>query len=421
MTWRVVGWALALSLLWGDHLALAQIPALPADAVGLWVLPSLKTSGVHEQNVVFAQDAPTGESLVRVTPSFDVRHRGSRGSWDAGYSFDSERYSGQVGQSLTGVFTRQIGVMAFESNLTPRSRLSGRARHLVTRRPEELRTSDVTGLVPVRRQSTSFEGEGGLARNLSERVRGQVNYSLNVEDYGSPTDERPSVRSMLHSVATELSVQRTPLTSWGIEYRGELLTGEDLTTRSITRGVFGSNTLAIRWTRSLTPRVALVAIAGPRMSQALADAVIRLPETPVRWELRPELLTSVAYRGDQLVTSIAYARSAFMGYGASGFVDTQSLESRVTFAVGARRQLLVLGRTGVYRNALADRTAMSYRADAVTSYQLLPWLGVDVTYLHKQQDRALSLAETAAGARQRRRIRNSIMFGLTLHEPIHLD
>jgi hypothetical protein len=44
-----------------------------------------------------------------------------------------------------------------------------------------------------------------------------------------------------------------------------------------------------------------------------------------------------------------------------------------------------------------------------------------VTYLHKQQDRALSLAETAAGARQRRRIRNSIMFGLTLHEPIHLD
>jgi hypothetical protein len=135
--------------------------------------------------------------------------------------------------------------------------------------------------------------------------------------------------------------------------------------------------------------------------------------------LAPEVLASLTYRNRGGRISGAYTRSQFIGYGAAGFVDTESVELRAAMLIGPRLQLST--RPAVYRNTLADVQARVYRADVAAGVRLTRWLRLDASYLYRHQDRTLTLADTVEPGPLRPRTRRTIVVGLTLSQAVRLD
>lgn len=404
-----------LLLLAGGEAARAQDSNRPEAMPGWWFVPSIRTSGVREDNLLFTGESRAVGSFLRLTPSFETRHRHPLRTLTASYTFDSELHS-QAFNVLDDVLARQSGLVRFDANPNPRSAFSAQGRYTSTRRPEEV--LDQIGLVTSLRRTTSYNADASFDRELTPRTRGRLGYGFNLDDYGPPTDARPSARSTHHALSSGTSFRLTPRTALGVEYTGKLLIGEDLRTRVTARGTFWSNTVALRLTHSITPRVTAVLLAGPRLSQVLPEEFGQAAFTPLDWELRPELLGSLTYRRDGQLLSMNYVRSAFQGYGASGFIDTESVGGRTAFALGDRVQVLL--RPAMYRNTLRGLRANSYRLDGAAAVQVSRWVSVEATYLYKRQDRSLTIGDLETDASGRPKTRNSIMLGVTLRRPIRL-
>ena len=133
--------------------------------------------------------------------------------------------------------------------------------------------------------------------------------------------------------------------------------------------------LALRVTHNITPRLRLTALAGPRLAQSLPEVLRPIGFTPLDWKVTPELLAAIIYRDTVRSIDVSYARSAFLGFGASGFIDTNRVEARVGYIID--RRLRLSARPAAYRNSLSGLPARSYRFDGGVSYDLTRWLAVD--------------------------------------------
>ena len=410
---RCVVYSLAAGLCWAATPAAAQTPA-PADMPGWWMVPVLRTFAVNEDTLPLAGERRSG-SFFRLTPSVEARFKNPLRSFEAAYSFDSEAYPGTL-DVLDDALARQSGTLEFNTNVSTRSFLTGRARYISTRRPEQV--FDNTGLLAERRRTTSAMAEAGFDRQIAPRLRGAFAYTFNRDDFGPPTERRQSARSTTHTASSGFTLQQSPRTALTLEYEGRILVGEDLLFDDVRREVFGANTVSFSVARSLTPSVTATVLGGARLSQTVAELDPAAAAASLEWEARPELLVSIAHQSTGRAISAAYTRTAYLGYGAQGFVDTQSVEMRVNQSVGQRLRLAL--RPAVYLNTLADVEATSYRLDAAAVFQASRWLGVEFTYLLKNQSRALSPADDEAGELGRRRVRNSIMIGLVLQRPVRM-
>ena len=96
-------------------------------------------------------------------------------------------------------------------------------------------------------------------------------------------------------------------------------------------------------------------MAGPRVSQTVPP-VIQSTATPIAWERQPDLRASLSYKNRDQLWAIAVGRTQALGFGASGFIDTESVEVRAGRSIGRRLQLSA--RSGGYRNTLAGLHAM---------------------------------------------------------------
>jgi hypothetical protein len=404
-------------------LALLAAAAAPAAAQsigdaqpGFWITPAVRTSAVREDNVVFTSGQRTGVTFLRVTPTVDVTLRNERSTVDLTYGFDSERHPDTY-RTFNNAFARHAGGGAFETRLTPRLLLTGRARYISTVRPEE--ALEDTGLVSERRRTTAYAGDVGFDRDLTTRLVWHAGYGISAEDFGEPQDSRPSARSTLHAVSTDVGFRVAPRTLLAAVYTGRLAVGDDIRVRATAHGEFAAHLVAARLTRTLTPSLTAVVMAGPRYSQGPPDLIPREGPAPLETTLAPEVLASLTWRQRGNRISGAYRRSQFIGYGAAGFVDTESVELRAGALIGPRLQLST--RPAVYRNTLADVQAIAYRADIAAGLQITRFLRFDASYLYRHQDRTLTLADTVEPGPLKPRTRRTIFVGLTLSHAARLD
>jgi len=383
---------------------------------GFWVTPAVRTSVVREDNIVFTSGQRAEVTFLRVTPTIDLAFRSERSTVDLTYGFDSERHPDRY-RTFNNPFARQAGGGAFESHLTPRLLLAGRARYISTVRPEE--AVDETGLVAERRRTTAYAGDIGFDRDLTTRLRWHGGYALSGEDFGEPLETRISARNMMQSVSTDVGFSVAPRTMLAAVYTGRLLRGDDIRVKATAHGEFLAHVVAARLTRMLTPSLTAVVLAGPRYSQGPPELIPGQGSAPLVTTLAPEVLASLTYRNRGSRVSGAYTRSQFIGYGAAGFVDTESVELRAAMLIGPRLQLST--RPAVYRNTLADVQARVYRADVAAGVRLTRWLRLDASYLYRHQDRTLTLADTVEPGPLRPRTRRTIIVGLTLSQAVRLD
>jgi hypothetical protein len=314
-------------------------------------------------------------------------------------------------------FVRQAGGGAFETRVTPRLLFSGRGRYISTVRPEE--AVDETGLVAERRRTTAYSGDAGFDRDLTERLRWHGGYAITAEDFGKPAETRPSARSTMQSVSTDVGFRVAPRTMLAAVYTGRLVQGDDIRTRATAHGEFVAHVVAARLTRTLTPSLTAVLLAGTRYSQGPPDLLPREGPAPLETKFAPEVLGSLTYRNRGNRIGGTYTRSQFMGFGAAGFIDTESLELRAATQIGPRLQLST--RPAAFRNTLADVHARSYRADVAAGVRLTSFLRLDASYLYRHQDRTLTLADTASPGPPKPRTRRTVFVGLTLSHAMRLD
>lgn len=404
-------------------LVVLAVTAAPAAAQstgdaqpGFWVTPAVRTSAVREDNIIFTDDKRTEATFLRVTPTVDVTFRNERSAVDLTYGFDSERHP-ENHAMFNNAFARQAGGGAFESRITPRLLLAGRGRYISTVRPEE--AVDETGLVSERRRTTAYAGDLGFDRDLTTRLRWHAGYAISAEDFGKPLETRPSAKNMLHTVSTDVGFRVAPRTMLAAVYTGRLLEGDDIRIKATAHGEFVAHVVAARLTRTITPSLTAVVLAGPRYSQGPPDLIPREGPAPLETTLAPEVLASLTYRNRANRIGGAYTRSQFIGYGAAGFVDTESVELRVATIIGSRLQLST--RPAVYRNTLADVQAKAYRGDVAAGLQIVRWLRMDASYQYRYQDRTLTLADTVTPGPLRPRTRRTVYVGLTLSQAVRLD
>ena len=385
----------------------------PPNLPGWSLVPSLRTAIVREDNLPLGSERRTG-SLIRITPAILTRFDTPGRLFEAQYLLDGEAYAQPLG-ALDDPLARQLGVFRFATTVSTTSSLSGEARYLSTHRPEQV--FDEAGLIPDRRRTTTAAADVTYERRLSPLTRGRFGYRIKADDFGPPTATRQSARSTIHTAAVGFHFERTPRTRLALEYSGDALIGEDVTSRLVRRETFGANTVAFGWTYALTERVTSTLRAGPRVQQIARAAQNAETATDGEWAVRPEILASIARQGERHTVRGSYTRTAFLGYGAQGFVDTEVLEGQVTYNRGERLRLA--GRAALYRNTLAGVRANSHRLDGVAAYRIARWVSLEVTYLLKDQSRQLSPADDER-TRQGRRVRNSVMIGLAIDRPLRL-
>jgi hypothetical protein len=394
--------------------AMAQVQPTDAVGPGWWVVPTVRTAVVHEDNTLLGIDAAEA-SLTRVSPSMELRYQAPLRTFQAGYSVDGERYWGRL-RILDNYFARQTGAMALDSRLTARSSLSVRARYLTTLRPED--ALDETGLVQERRRTRAFSGETAFDRQLTPRLRARATYTVGDDDFGPPTDRRPSARSTFHALGAGVAYSLTPRTTFGMDYTGRLVYGKDLRPETIINARFGASALTARFTHAFTPTVSATIAAGPRLSQTLPKILPGVGSAPLRLLAAPEVLASLNYRRGDARVSGSYSRSQFMGYGAAGFIDTEALEGRM--AVRVAQRVVLSSRSAAYRNRLLELRAKAYRVEAGAQVHAWGWLSVEAGYTYRSQNRSLTLGDTVGGS-LRPRTRHSVAVGLVVQRSVRLD
>jgi hypothetical protein len=157
---------------------------------------------------------------------------------------------------------------------------------------------------------------------------------------------------------------------------------------------------------------------GPRLAQTAPPTIDVSRPTPTRWEAQTDALASLTYRRPNQTATIEYGRVQTFGFGASGFIDTESFELRGGWLVAHQVQLTA--RAAVYRNALAGLHANSDRLEATASYLLSNWVSLDGIFSYRHQDGALALTDFAVTSLNKSRTRNRFAFGVTVRPSIHI-
>ena len=80
-------------------------------------------------------------------------------------------------------------------------------------------------------------------------------------------------------------------------------------------------------------------MAGPRVSQTPPEEIPRAGAAPLQRKFAPEMLASLTYRHEGSRLGATYTRSQFIGFGAAGFIDTESFDVRAATVIGSRLQL----------------------------------------------------------------------------------
>jgi hypothetical protein len=408
---RTVPFILGLVLCTPWSATAQQIMRAP-DRPGWSFVPVFQTIGLYESNVLFTAGLPSSGTFMRLSPSLETRYRGPVGKFRAGYSVDSEFHSESL-QNLDEMFARQVGAMSFESKTSERGSFSGMARYISTLRPEEI--LDVTGLVGTERRTTNFLTSLTAQHKLSTVSHADFEYSLSLDDFGSPTENIPGARSLLHALTSGVTFGRAERTSVAVEHTAKLLIGENETVRVLTSGTYWSNDVVARLTRSLTPHLSAILAGGPRLSQTVPVTIDPRSTSNTRWELQPELQAALRYKNPDHVWELEYRRTQALGYGASGFIDTDSIEIRSAHALGRRMELTT--RPGLYRNELAGLAATGYRLEGTVRYAATSWVSIDAMFSSRHQEGTLALADLSVRAVTRSRTRNRIAFGATVRRP----
>jgi len=384
----------------------------PPDAMpGWWLVPTFRVAGVQQNNVELTDELRSVGSFLRVTSALEARFRNPRRIFQANYSLDSEKYPGRL-RVLDNTLAQHMGGLRLESR--PAGLLAD-IRFGSTTRPEEILES--TGLVAAYRRTSSVTGTLGIDRAPAPRWRTGIRYLFSYADYGAPTVSRPTARTNQHGVSASLTRQMSPRTIVALEQNTRMLIGDDISVRALVRGTFWDGNVVLRLTHDLTPRVRATVSLGPRLSQQLPSVINPLGFTPLERRLSPEALASIQYRERGRAASVSYLRSAQLGFGAAGFVTTQSLEARLGLA---GRRWRATTRPAAYRNSLPGLRAKSYRIDAGAAVDLTRWMALETMYTYRYQDRALSLADFGARSGVRPRTRSTVLFGVTFTSPMQL-
>ena len=407
-------WIVVIVVCGATPLRAQRVPPSPSILPGWSVASAIRTVGAYEDNPLFTTAKEISASFLVVTPIVETRLRTPTRSFEAGYSFDAEKYT----QSLAfagGAFAKQRAFATLQSALGPRTSLTVDTSYLSTNRPEEV--LEDSGIVASRRRAQDYSASLLFTRSLSPRVGWETGYALSLQDLGEPTEVESSARGVLHTVNTRFSIQRSSRTSNWIDFTGQFLVGEERDVAQTTRASFASSVVRYRWTWAASSRVNVELMAGPRFSEEIDPTVSDgAPMTTRR--ILFDAFASLGYQNAGQETTLVYTRSQFQAFGLSGFINTDNLQ--VTVAYRSSQRVQWIGRGGTFRTSDARSRVVGYRLDAGTNVQLAPRLTLEAAYRFQYQDRPL-LSEgggvmTGPGARSR----NSVTVAGILHSWVDL-
>jgi hypothetical protein len=405
---RLASTVLPALVLLGSPLNAQTLEDVPPPG-GWYVIPTLQVGGASEDNLFFTSTDEIEARFLRLSPTIRSGYRGPRQWLDASYGFDSERYTKLT--ALNDTFARQRGNLANKSRLGERLSLTVDASYLSTRRPEEI--FEDTGLVGPRFQARDLEARAALSRNSTPRLTVAAEYTYSHQFLGGEAEIQPEARSALHTPAARVSYRVSDRTEATVSYALRYLRGEETLGDRRAEDEYVAHVLTPGLTHRLARRLVLSVAVGPRLSEYPAPE----GEGKLR-ELAPEALITLRRQGARMSFVWSYTRTQFKGFGALGFIDTESLELKLTLR--PRSRLRIQGQAGVYRNSLAASSAISYRVVGLARLWLGREVSLDGVYRFQTQDRPLLAPPPAAGESQRR-TRNAFAVGLTFGRTIRLD
>jgi hypothetical protein len=391
--------------------ALAQIPTEVPDRQGWLLFPSFQAAAVYEDNVLFTPRPAFESWLTRFSPGLDALYRRGSRHFEAGYTFDAERYPERF-DTLNDVFARQEGYAELRMLLNPRSSIVFSGTALETTRPEEV--LDDTGLLSLRRRSRGITANALFERALTRRLSFNAGYAFSLRDFERPEGLSPRLGGTVHSLTAGSSFRHSIRMSSQVNYTLRVFVQDELARELSPVNEFVSHVATYRFTRQLARNLGLVVALGPRFSEGLrlTDGAELLERTR---EVSPEAFAALEYRGEGAFITARYTRSQSQAFGLTGFVDTQNGVVNARFELGPRFH--VEANPGVYQNERAGILTTSYQAELKAEYRFSTRAAFESAYLFQYQDRFLSL-EDAPDSGGEGITRNTILFGLKLFTAI---
>jgi hypothetical protein len=371
------------------------------------LFPSFRAAAVYEDNVLFTAQPVFSSWLTRLSPGLDALYRRGSRHFEAGYTFDAERYPERF-DPLNDVFARQEGYAELRTLLNPRSTIVLSASALETTRPEEV--LDDTGLLSLRRRSRGITANALFARVLTRRLSWNAGYAFSLRDFERPEGLAPRLGGTVHALTTGASFRHSIRMSSQANYTLRIFVQDELAQELTPVKEFVSHVATYRFTRQLSHNLGVILAVGPRFSEGLRPSSGAGLFERTR-ELSTEAFAALEYRGEGTLFTARYTRSQSQAFGLTGFVDTQNGVFNALVEIGPRLRLEA--NPGIYQNERGGILTTSYQAEVRAEYRFATRASFESTYLFQYQDRFLNL-EDAPDPGSDGITRNTVLFGLKL-------
>lgn len=253
--------------------ALFPVLAL-AQAGGYYITPAVTVSAVHDDNVFFDPQNEQDDTFVRLSPSLETGFESEPFTWQAGYTFDAERYDEFDGLDSNQV--RRFGNASVQYLPNSQLTLQANANYGKSQTGGDLNV--LTGLQPGRQVAERFSVNPGLIYAFSGATTGSLDYLWSNDKLqgGVEADTYTTTADLEHAFSDENTVRL------GYTYRSYEFDNPNGTGSSTY-----SHTPRLGWLHRFSPTLQLTVEGGPRISGDETDpyALIALTRELVRGQI----------------------------------------------------------------------------------------------------------------------------------------
>ena len=315
--------------------------------------PSLVVSEVTDNNLNFSIEEPLSDRVQRVSPTLALRFNSPRWRITGAYGVDSERYMKY--STLDSNRARERAAVGIQYQAAPRLRLSMDGAYINTSTPADLNVDTGLGASRVRGQLLSV---GSSVRfEVSPRTVATVSTST------SGTNVVNGIGMRSQGQAFILGHHVTPRDLFNVHYEHI-----DLGFRGVSSQRIKTQFLLGRWIHEFGIHDRVTLQAGPRVTNGSTSV---------------DVAAILAHTWQYSSIALSFLRNQTTAIGYAGTVDTQTLQTRISFT--PNRRLTAYTQPAVIRSTSRPFEATVYRLSAGARYAISSLFDATVAYNHDSQ------------------------------------
>lgn len=282
-----------------------------------YVIPSVATYAVHDDNIFFTLTNETEDFIARVTPSLELGYETDQWITKASYTFDAEAYHENT--DLNSAHARSFADLELRYLASQRLTLSLDADYINTDTPVDLSLvpgSEAPGLLEGRAQARRTTVVPAVSYQFSPTFLGTASYGYNYDRYANTNEYKT------HLVETWMDHRTSAVNTitYGYLFRAYRFYRVAPDSTQLTSSP-DSHTPWIGLSRDLGTNTTIEGRAGPRFEEDTIE---------------PYLLFSARYKFNDGELSLTYERDETTLLGETGKQEFQSLYGRYTRRFGPR-------------------------------------------------------------------------------------